>query len=815
MTTTGPCPTPIELEQFLLGLADDSQAAEVEAHLDQCSTCQQQLCLVGAEDELVRALRVGGNEPGTPEDLRLTDVSAALVDVLVPHFQCIAALSDTANAGGPEANSTATFDAATLLSSSSSASARQLPEQLGRYEIRGVLGRGGMGEVLHAYDPILLRSVAIKVMQTNLFGDEEGAERLVREAQSAAAVEHDHIVPIFAIEVRQGQTCIVMPLLKGQSLHARLEQTPGPVALTEILRIGRETAEGLAAAQARGLIHCDIKPANLWLEAPRDRVRILDFGLAIAHHEGNSERGGISGTPGYLAPEQAQGQPLDARTDVFSLGCVLYRMATGQAPFTGDKRFKALWTVLAVPPVPASELNPAIPVQLSELISRMMARHPDDRPSSAEAVLAALDAIVREFAEQRTRLLRRRWFAALLGVALLSGGGVGLWAFIAAPQQAKPVPMTFLGDKEPLAIKFRRDGQETPLTLAGEGVVALQPGEYSVELVVDQPGRELLPRTFVVEEERPRTIKLVLVGEIAHHSTHTRAATGVVVQTTKAAATDQPGIGIWSVGLDRCLVHWDGTMSTHPLSTNLPHEARCLAASPDGLWIATAGGNKQIPAELAIRRWNAQTLTEQQPPLNGHERLVLALAFSPNGQVLASAGAEGVLLWNLATGDFEVLPGSAEHSVHAIAFSPDSRQLLSAGTDGTAVVWDIQSRTMLRSHVVGGTTLRAVAFVSEGYLVAGDDGHVQEWSLKEPSFRTIVTSPAPVMSLAVSPQGERLVWGNAAGTIGCWSRKNLQPAGELHGHRGAVHGLAFTGDGQQAVSAGADGTVRLWQLPAP
>ncbi len=813
MTTSGSCLPPNELEQFLLGLADDSRAVVIEAHLEQCAECQQQLCHVGAEDDLVRAIRAAGNETSTAEDQRLTDVSPALVDVLVQHFQRIASLSDTTGAGARDA--TATFDAATLHTGSSSESIRQLPKQLGRYEIRGILGRGGMGEVLHGYDPILLRSVAIKVVHTDSFDDEEATEQLVREAQSAAAVEHDHIVPIFAVEVRHGLTCIVMPLLKGLSLSARLEQTPGPVSLTEILRIGRETAEGLAAAHARGLIHCDIKPANLWLEAPRDRVRILDFGLAIAHHEGSSERGGISGTPGYLAPEQAQGLPLDSRTDIFSLGCVLYRMATGQAPFSGEPRFKALWTVLSDPPVAASQLNPEIPLPLSDLISRMMARHPDERPSSVLEVVAALESIVRELAAERTRLLRRRWFAAMLGVALLSGGGVGLWAFVTAPRLAPPVPITFLGGPEPLAIKLRRDGEEIPVTLAGESVISLHPGEYSVDLVAEQPGRELLPRTLIVEDERPRVIRLVLAGEVAHHAMHTRSATGVVVQSVTAAATKKHTFAVWSVGLDRSLIHWDGTKSLQSPSTNLPHEARCLAASPDGQVIATAGGNKLFPTELGIRLWNAQTLTEYQPPLTGHERLVLAMAFSPNSPVLASAGTDGVLLWNLATGDFQILPDSEQHAVHAVAFSSDGQQLISAGTDGTVAVWNMQTRTRLRSHVVCEATLRAVAFVSTGYIVAGDDGQIREWSGKDAVFRTLVTSPEPVKAVAVSPQGDQLLWGNAAGTIGSWSRKRQQPSGELHGHRGAVHGLAITGDGQQAVSAGADGSVRLWQLPAP
>lgn len=809
-----PCLSPVELEQFLLGYADDSQAAEVEAHLEQCPGCQQQLRELQTEDDLVRAVRASKMTAASADVLGAGEPPSELVDLLLPHLQQITADVETVDMTEGRTDSTSTFDTSSSAPKTAEVTEWEEATALGRYEIRGVLGRGGMGEVLHAYDPLLQRSVAIKVLQADVDAEGEVAERLVREAQAAAAVEHDHIVPIFAVEIHGHHPCIVMPLLKGESLSQRLEQQEGPLPLEEILRIGREAAEGLAAAHARGLIHCDIKPANIWLEAPRDRVKILDFGLAIPHHEANRERGCISGTPGYLAPEQAKGLPLDSRTDLFSLGCVLYRMATGAAPFTGAKRFKALWTVLAELPVAASERNPEIPFELSDLLTRMMSRNSEDRPSSAEEVLAAFDALRQRREQERSIKLRRRWISALLAVAVLSGGSVGAWAILSAPQTVKSVPLTLLGGAEPLAIKLRRDGQETPVSLTAESVISLPPGEYTTHLVQEQPGRELLPRVIVVEENQPLLISMTLVGELAHHTTHTRAVTGVAVARL-AGAENHAVVGIWSVGLDRSLVYWNGESTAPSLFANLPHEAHCIAVSPKGLHLVTGGGNRLAPQELALHQRDVRTLEVHASPLEGHQRLVLAVAYSPDQQHLASAGAEGILLWNLSTNSFELLPESDAHKVHALAFSIDGKRLLSAGENGTLTLWDLTTHTKIRSHVVSEATVRCAAVLNGGYLAAGDDGAIWHYENVGDQPQKLLSRPSPITSLAVSPSGDQLLFGDAAGTIGVWSFKNNQLSYESQHHRGPVSAVAYLPDGHRAVSGGEDRTVRLWQLPLP
>src|SRR5262249_6068127 len=207
------------------------------------------------------------------------------------------------------------------------------PDALGRlahYEILEVIGRGSMGIVLRGFDEKLHRVVAIKVMAAQLATSAAARRRFTREAQAQAAVSHDHIVTIHAVEEATGLPYLVMQFVAGMSLQERLDRN-GPLELHEILRIGMQTASGLAAAHAQGLIHRDIKPANILLENGVERVKVTDFGLARAAVDASlTQSGVVAGTPHYMSPEQARGDAVDQRTDLFSLGSVLYAMCTGR-----------------------------------------------------------------------------------------------------------------------------------------------------------------------------------------------------------------------------------------------------------------------------------------------------------------------------------------------------------------------------------------------------------------------------------------------------------------------------------------------------
>jgi serine/threonine protein kinase len=268
--------------------------------------------------------------------------------------------------------------------------------RLGPYRVLHLLGAGAMGIVFEAQDPVLGRTVALKVMKPGLVAEGSNRLRFLREAQAAAALEHDHIVPIYQVGEDQGTPYLVMPLLKGESLSGLLQRRQR-LPLAEVLRIGQETAAGLAAAHARGLVHRDIKPGNLWLEGDRRRVKILDFGLArpvaVTPGQPATEPGAIIGTPAYMSPEQARGGAVDARSDLFSLGCVLYQLTTGEPPFRGPDTLAVLTALAVDEPRPPRTLNPELPEGLNALILRLLAKKPADRPATATEVSQQLQAL--------------------------------------------------------------------------------------------------------------------------------------------------------------------------------------------------------------------------------------------------------------------------------------------------------------------------------------------------------------------------------------------------------------------------------------
>jgi len=275
------------------------------------------------------------------------------------------------------------------------------PDELGRlgdYRILGVLGSGSMGIVFEAEDLRLHRRVALKVMKQAQAKDPLQRQRFLQEARATAAIEHDHIVTIYQVGEDNGVPYLAMRLLVGESLEERLNRE-APLPPREVIRIGREIAQGLAAAHERGLIHRDIKPANIWLEEGSDRVKIVDFGLArVVDDEAATlaERNCLIGTPLYMSPEQARGRELDPRSDLFSVGAVLYRAATGQLPFKGRTIKSVIQAVLRETPQAPRVVHPPVPPFLSRLIMDLLEKSPDERPGSARQLIAALNE-----AEQR------------------------------------------------------------------------------------------------------------------------------------------------------------------------------------------------------------------------------------------------------------------------------------------------------------------------------------------------------------------------------------------------------------------------------
>jgi serine/threonine-protein kinase len=312
--------------------------------------------------------------------------------------------------------------------------------RLGPYEVTEVLGRGGFGVVLKAHDSALNRPVAIKVLAAQLATSAAARSRFAREAKAAAAVVHDNVVAVHAVDSWNGLPYLVMSYVPGQSLQQRVDRD-GPLEVKEILRIGMQTALGLAAAHAQGLVHRDVKPSNILLEHGIERVKLSDFGLARAVDDASlTQSGVVSGTPQYMSPEQARGEAADHRSDLFSLGGTLYFMCAGHPPFRADSTPAVLRRVCDERPRPLREINTDVPVWLADIVERLQAKEPNRRYGSATEVADLLQHHLAELQRTGTsaplRLmppaairnpLGRRTFAAVLVIsaalfaAVLSG----------------------------------------------------------------------------------------------------------------------------------------------------------------------------------------------------------------------------------------------------------------------------------------------------------------------------------------------------------------------------------------------------------
>jgi eukaryotic-like serine/threonine-protein kinase len=430
------------------------------------------------------------------------------------------------------------------------------PDELGRlggYRVLGRIGAGGMGVVFRAEDPALRRVVALKVMRPEVAADPTAKARFLREARATAAVEHDHIVPIFQVSEDRGIPFLAMPLLRGESLSARLKAAGGPLPLFEVVRIGREVAEGLAAAHEKGLIHRDIKPSNVWLEGNRRRVRILDFGLVretttgAAGDETLTREGSMIGTPAYMSPEQARGDPVDGRSDLFSLGVLLYQMATGRLPFRTGSTVAVLTSVAIDTPSPPIQVNPLLPAAMNDLIVELLNKQPGDRAASAadvarrladiEVTLTAVpiagvaddprsgtDSPDTMFADlhpaedvpptmlaDRPRRRRKPWqIAVALAVAVAAGMGIATVITIKTARgtlviEATDPTIEVVVKKEGVVIKDRTRDRE----------IDLKVGDYTIDLAEKKDGLRLSTDKFTITRGGRTVVTVTLVKKDA------------------------------------------------------------------------------------------------------------------------------------------------------------------------------------------------------------------------------------------------------------------------------------------------------------
>lgn len=357
-----------DLRQVILEQQTELPQAQIETHVSECELCQSRLLNMAADDtwreefsNSIQELPSLANEQfdtgeltqdGKPvgDEFDLLTVDQMLKEVLQPPRH-------------PE-----------------------MLGQLDRYDIESVIGCGGMGVVLRGFDRDLHRPIAVKMILPRLSRNGTAKQRFEREACAAAAVLHPNVIAIHGISKAAGVPWFVMPLIAGPSL-GKIVQANGPLQEREIVRIGKQIASGLAAAHSQGLVHRDIKPENILVDNEVNRVVITDFGLARRDSEESmTQTGMLAGTLNYMSPEQSRGEDVDARSDLFSLGSLLFYLATGVVPFKSESAMKVLHKIGNANQPNVQSLNPEISLTLTQLIDRLLEKDPENRIQSANDV---------------------------------------------------------------------------------------------------------------------------------------------------------------------------------------------------------------------------------------------------------------------------------------------------------------------------------------------------------------------------------------------------------------------------------------------
>ncbi len=414
----------------LAALLDDSlgdaEQTRLTDHLDRCDSCRSRLEEMAADQQWWTETKYSL--------AACTDLATLGPDRTAIHERSVATKS------APELRSSQHWVAALL----------EKPDRdnvLGMLDgitVYDVIGQGGMGVVLRGKDERLNRWLAIKLLSPMLASNGASRQRFFREAQAAASIVHPNIVPIYAVSAEEKIPYIVMPLVGGGSLEQRLIKD-GPMPITQVLAFGLQVAEGLVAAHQQGIVHRDIKPANLLLDEGGFRVMLTDFGLARALDDASLTASGmVAGTPQYMSPEQAAGRSVDHRTDIYSLGAVMYALATGRPPITGSSTMEVLRKLGEQSPRPIAELNETYPRWFQRLIDLLMSRRVETRIATASEAAELLRGCVAHVrAPQKHPLptsvrFKRNWGRFLVASAAVVGLIAAILAWQSTPVSKQP-----------------------------------------------------------------------------------------------------------------------------------------------------------------------------------------------------------------------------------------------------------------------------------------------------------------------------------------------------------------------------------------
>jgi len=791
----------------LNALLDELQVTPLQsalvAHLDQCESCRIRLETSAADQQQWSAVRHNLRCSGSGENqesARLTAAIAALCEPTEFDLTCAGNI--------PCQGETLSLP----------------PDQIGIYKIVGQVGRGGMGVVYKAFDPTLQRHVAIKRIAEFLLEQPGALERFRREARAVAAIQDPHVVSIHSIEDSGPHPFLVMEFVEGLSLAEWLRRS-GRIGWQDVARIGAEAAAGLAAAHAAGVIHRDIKPANILVDQATGRVKISDFGLARMLDDGShTQTGLVRGTPEYIAPEQAAGDPIDHRADLFSLGSVLYAACTGQPPFEADNVMAVLRRTRENRQRPIAEFRNDIPQPLVQVIDRLLSKNPDDRFATAGEVADVLLRIQRGedvriekpsrvvVSHSSLRFILK--IAALVALAVGIGVG-GIYARAALLQD---------DDGQP---------QSAPQAAADAGKAsdsdnAAIPAPTRVQIV--KPDDLLRERIRAEKDELELPRHPLLVREFIGHTgpVNSIAITPDAKQLISASGwpTGDRSVRVWELASGKELHQFDTAAmpKNHGDSgeREAPGEFFTVAVTPDGQQAVTGatGG--------AVCVWSIAS-GELIRQFEKHTATVYDSAISAKGDVVLTGDRSGMSrLWNLSTGA-ELMQLSGHKSwIRCVAISPDGKRALTGSYDKTMRLWDLERSEMIREFKTQQNWIWDIAFAPSGNVAACVSGRtVQLWDLESGELIRSLAVGDSGTGVDISADGRLVIAGSYDGKVRLWDIDSGELLETYTGHRDWVWSVKFSPDGEHALSAGGgrytatggmepgvDFAIRQWKLPA-
>jgi WD40 repeat protein len=660
---------------------------------------------------------------------------------------------------------------------------------LGSYQIVDHLGAGAMGSVYKGYHPTMDRYVAIKVLPQHLARDGSFRARFLREARTIARLEHRYILPVYDFGEDKGVHYLVMRYVDGGTLAALLGG--GRLSIERAIQVVSQIGEALGYAHQHGVIHRDIKPANVLIGSDGN-IFLSDFGIAkvveaTLHLTGE---GYMIGTPTYMAPEQVQSQPVDARTDIYALGILLYQAVTGEVPFVADTAISMALMHVHASPRPPRQLNPAIPEALEQAILRAIEKAPADRFQTAEAMVAALRAVPIEG----------------------RGGMAGLtWA------DAATLPHVSSQTTHPLPSGESR----APASIAAEA-----PSQRG------NPPAASQPRT------RPNlTLILVfaavalLIGIVLTTLSRSSVTSSAPPATTSASRPATPAPVVVSTAKPQPTTIPTAKPQPTTIPTAIPAPATAIPKPPAVTLLRTlSGGTEWLPGVAfspdgqtvagasfggIVQLWGVQDGTLLQT-LKGHTNWVWSVAFSPDGHIVASASEDGtVKLWDANSGALLHTLTGHSGTVGSVAFFPDGQTLASASKDQTIKLWRVTDGLLLHTLVGHAGFVRSVAVSPDGQTVASasDDNTVKLWRASDGAqLRTLEGHTDHVYAVAFSPNGRLLASGSVDQTVRFWQVSDGTLVRTLTGHGSTVNSVTFSPNGQLLASASYDRTIKLWRV---